>query len=222
MCGRTITGDVSWEQYHEWMGIIRGPSTPDLRARYNVAPTTMSPIFIADGVNKLGVMARWGLIPHWFRQTAADMKFSTFNARSEEAHAKPMFRDAMRNKHCLVPVQGYYEWKGAKGNKTPYMISVVTNAPAFCLAGLYSKIELPDFNGYTYTVLTEDSSEPIKDLHNRMPVMLDESSYDDWLNGTTSISDVSRVDPNRIKFHQVGKAVGNVRNDDSSLIDEVV
>jgi len=102
------------------------------------------------------------------------------------------------------------------------MISVSTNAPAFCLAGLYSKVDLPDFQGYTYTVLTEASYEPVKDLHNRVPVMLNEDSYESWVNSSTPITEIKRVEPNRITFHQVGKAVGNVRNDDVTLIDEVV
>ena len=104
MCGRTIIGDVSWGQHHEWMGIIRTPDTEEITARYNSAPTTMNPVFINDGAIKLGVMARWGLIPHWYDKPAASMKFSTFNARSEEAHEKPMFRDALRHSHCLIPV----------------------------------------------------------------------------------------------------------------------
>lgn len=218
MCGRTVTGDVSWEQYHAWLNITRDPDAIDLQPRYNNAPTTINPVFIPDGVNLRGVSARWGLVPHWFSAPVAQMKYATFNARSEDAASKPSFRDAMRGQHCLVPVQGYYEWKGPKGAKTPYLVTVQTNAPAFCLAGLYSKINLPDFQGYTYTVLTEASRAPIADLHNRMPVMLDEHSYDDWLAADTPLTAIKRVDPARIRCQRVGNAVGNVRNDGPSLI----
>lgn len=101
------------------------------------------------------------------------------------------------------------------------MISVKTNAPAFCFAGLYSKIELPNFSGYTYTVLTEASGGPIEGLHHRMPVMLDESAYEGWLGCQVSIDEVTRIDPTRLKFHQVGPEVGNVRNNYPELMDVV-
>lgn len=219
MCGRTVTGDVSWEQYHDWLNITRDTDAKDLQPRYNNAPTTINPVFIPDGAGLRGISARWGLVPHWFSGPVSQMKYATFNARSEDAASKPSFRDAMRAQHCLVPVQGYYEWKGPKGDKTPYLVSVKTNAPGFCLAGLYSKIDLPDFQGYTYTVLTEPSRDPIANLHSRMPVMLDESSYDDWLGADIALSAINRVDPARIDCHRVGKAVGNVRNDGPSLIE---
>ena len=220
MCGRAVTGDVSWQEYHDWMGILSVPDDP-IKENYNVAPTTLNPIFIQKKDGMHGVMARWGLIPHWFRKPVSEMKFSTFNARSEEAHDKPFYRDAMKSQHCLIPVQGYYEWTGKKGDKTPYYISVNTNAPAFCLAGLYSEIKLPDFEGYTYSVLTESSREPIKDLHHRMPILLDESSYSTWLSADSSLTDLPRVNPSRITYHKVGSAVGNVRNNHRDLIDIV-
>lgn len=218
MCGRAVTGDVSWQQYQEWMNLLRTPEEP-IRPNFNVAPTTMNPIFVPDGTGMKGVMARWGLVPEWFHKPLSEMKFSTFNARSEDAAGKPTFRDAMRSQHCLVPAQGYYEWTGAKGNKTPHYISVSTNAPAFCFAGLYTKVGLPDFNGYTYTVLTEASQEPIEGLHHRMPIMISESSYSDWMESKTPLTDIKRVEPTRISYHAVGAEVGKVHNNEPSLIE---
>jgi len=220
MCGRTVTGDVTWEQYHEWMSLFRVPTEP-IRPNFNIAPTTMNPIFVPGDEGLQGVMGRWGLVPHWFQKPISDMKFSTFNARSEDAASKPTFRDAMRSQHCLVPVRGYYEWVGSKGNKTPYYISVSTNAPAFCFAGLFTKVELPDFVGYTYTILTEPSKEPIEKLHNRMPVMVDENSYTDWISSRAALSIIERVKPSRISFHKVDARVGNVRNNEPTLIAEI-
>ncbi|MGE4612223.1 MAG: SOS response-associated peptidase [Paracoccaceae bacterium] len=217
MCGRAVTGDVNWEQYHEWMNLLREPDAP-VKPNFNNAPTTMNPIFIPDGDGIQGVMARWGLIPNWFHKPLSEMKFSTFNARSEDAASKPTFRDAMRSQHCLVPAQGYYEWTGVKGNKTPYYISVLTNAPAFCFAGLYTEVKLPGFVGYSYTVLTEGSQDPIKGLHHRMPVIIDEGSYDDWLGSETALTNITRIESSRFSFHEVNAKVGNVRNNEPSLI----
>jgi len=216
MCGRTIIGDVDWPQYFEWMSILSAPSTP-IRQSWNVAPTTINPIFIPQDGGLVGGMARWGLVPEWWKKPLKELKFATFNARSEEAADKPTFRAAMRHGHCLVPAQGYYEWTGPKGNKTPYMVSVETNAPGFCMAGLYTKVSLPDFEGFSYSILTEPAEGPLKDLHPRMPVMLDEGSYHDWAEGADML-DVARIAPARIRFHQVGKAVGRVGNDGPDLI----
>ncbi len=216
MCGRTIIGEVDWPQYFEWMSILSASSTP-IRHSWNVAPTTINPIFLPAEGGLIGGMARWGLVPAWWKKPLKELKFATFNARSEEAAEKPTFRHAMQHGHCLVPAKGYYEWTGAKGNKTPYMISVKTNAPGFCMAGLYTRVSLPDYQGLTYTILTEPSEAELKDLHPRMPVMLDESAYAGWTTGTP-LAALPRVSPARIRFHQVGKAVGKVSNDSPELI----
>lgn len=215
MCGRTIIGDVDWPQYFEWMSILSAPSTP-IRQSWNVAPTTINPIFIPQDGGLIGGMARWGLVPEWWKKPLKELKFATFNARSEEAAEKPSFRDAMRHGHCLVPAKGYYEWTGEKGHKTPYMVRVETNAPGFCMAGLYTRVSLPDFEGLTYTILTEPAEGSLQELHPRMPVMLDESGYRSWAAGAV-LDTLPRVSPARIHFHQVGKAVGKVGNDGPEL-----
>ena len=216
MCGRTIIGDVDWPQYFEWMSILSAPSTP-IRQSWNVAPTTINPIFIPSQGGLIGEMARWGLVPEWWKKPLKELKFATFNARSEDAADKPTFRHAMRNGHCLVPAKGYYEWTGPKGDKTPYMISIETNAPGFCMAGLFTQINLPEFTGITYCILTEAADGPLKSLHPRKPVMLDESAYQDWASGAP-LAEMPRVTPERIRFHKVGKAVGKVANDGPELI----
>ncbi len=220
MCGRAIAGDMTWEElYAAQRTFLDGLSgqEPPIRSSYNVAPTSLHPIIIDEGQGKTGVVARWGLIPHWYRKSLADWKANTFNARAEEAHEKPVFRDALKSRHCLVPVQGYYEWS----NKLPYRIYVETNMPAFCLAGLYSHVKLPDFEGYTFTVLTEAAQAPLDSLHHRTPVILDESSYDAWVQENVALKDAERVNPARIRYHRVAKEVGNVRNDYRELIDPV-
>jgi len=216
MCGRTVIGDVDWPQYFEWMNILSAPDTP-IRQSWNVPPTTVNPIFIPGQGGLVGELARWGLVPEWFHKPLKELKFATFNARSEEAAGKPTFRNAMRHGHCLVPAKGYYEWKGPKGHKTPYYVSVTTNAPGFCMAGLYSRVSLPDFDGFTYSILTESSTGALHDLHPRVPVMLDESAYKGWIDGQ-NLSEIKRVEPERINIQQVGYAVGKVGNDGPELI----
>jgi len=221
MCGRYATGPVTWADYRDWLHLTApAADETDPTERYNVAPTTKAPIVAAGEQGRVGRMARWGLIPHWFAKPIAEMKFSTFNARSEDAAAKPMFRDAIKHGRCLVPAIGYYEWTGPKGAKTPFFISVERNAPAFCFAGVRSFATLPDFEGETFSILTRPPEDPIAHIHNRMPIILDESAFDAWLEGAAS-DQVGRVDPSRLRFHPVGRAVGNVRNDRPELIKAV-
>jgi putative SOS response-associated peptidase YedK len=216
MCGRTIIGDVDWPQYFEWMSILSAPSTA-IRHSWNVAPTTINPIFLPTEGGLIGGLARWGLVPEWWKKPLKELKFATFNARSEEAAEKPTFRHAMQHGHCLVPAKGYYEWTGKKGNKTPYMVSVETNAPGFCMAGLYTRVSLPDYEGLTYTILTEPAEGVLQGLHPRMPVMLDETTYKSWTRGEP-LAALPRIKAERIRFRQVSKAVGSVSNDGPELI----
>lgn len=216
MCGRMIIGDVDWPQYYEWMNILSAPEQP-IRQSWNVAPTTINPIFVPAQGGLVGEMARWGLVPEWWKKPLKELKFATFNARSEEAAEKPTFRGAMKHGHCLVPAKGYYEWKGPKGNKTPYMISAITNAPGFCMAGLYTRVKLPDFEGATYTILTEAATGALAELHPRVPVMLDPTAYQGWVDGD-NLTTLPRIPADRIKIHQVGNAVGKVGNDGPELI----
>ncbi len=219
MCGRLIIGDVDWPQYFEWMNLLSVPNRP-IRQSWNLAPTSITPVFLPAEGGLAGAMARWGLVPDWWKKPLKELKFATFNARAEEAAEKPTFRHAMRHGHCLVPAAGYYEWTGPKGDKTPYMIGVKTNAPGFCMAGLFTRVTLPDFEGYTYTILTEAAKGPLKDLHPRMPVMLDESACHDWVTGA-KLPALPRISHDRIYFHRVDKAVGKVANDGPELIQPV-
>ena len=216
MCGRTILGDVDWPQYFEWMNLLAVPEQP-IRQSWNVAPTTVNPIFIAAKGGPIGDMARWGLVPEWWKKPLKEMKFATFNARSEEAAEKPAFRAAMRHDHCLVPAKGYYEWTGPKGDKTPYMICPTTNAPGFCMAGIFTRVSLPDFEGSTYSILTEAARGKLKELHPRMPVMLDAAAYQGWIAGA-ALATLPRIPVDRIEVVPVGKAVGKVGNDGPELI----
>jgi len=202
MCGRFnnhLKAMRNWaDLLREWPG--------DARLRYNVAPTATIPIVIDDKV----VSARWGLIPSWSKEFKS--KYSTFNARVESANEKPLFRGAWKNSHtCLVPAAGYYEWRLEDGVKQPYYIH--TPEAPLMFAGLWEPWE----DRYSCTILTEDSKGSMKNLHHRMPVMLD---YDDslrWLEKGTTETFMPNV-YERLNYYPVSTAVNSSRSEGEDLI----
>ncbi|MEM0921724.1 MAG: SOS response-associated peptidase, partial [Pseudomonadota bacterium] len=126
--------------------------------------------------------ARWGLIPPWFRGEVKAFRQTTFNARIETAHEKPSFRAAWAGRgqggRCLVPASGYYEWTGEKGAKQPWFIHLSGNAPFFCFAGLW---ERRTDGLVSYTILTRAADPVLSHLHHRMPVILPQDSWLDWM-----------------------------------------
>jgi putative SOS response-associated peptidase YedK len=150
-----------------------------LPLRYNVAPTQQVPVVrqIEDG-RELSTM-RWGLVPSW----ADDPKigYKLINARSEEASTKPSFRSAMKKRRCLIPADGYYEWKADGKKKQPYHIHRTDNQP-FAFAGLWETWHKAEPPLESCTILTTAAAKSIEWLHNRMPVILSPTDYDAWLN----------------------------------------
>ena len=147
----------------------------EYRPSYNIAPSQESPVIInRSGQRELTAM-KWGLIPSW----AKDEKTKLINARSETAHEKPSFKNSLKNQRCLIPADGFLEWKGKK--KQPYYIQL-KNQPLFAFAGLWStwsNLEGKSLN--TYTILTTEANEKLTPIHKRMPVILPREQYSTWL-----------------------------------------
>ena len=188
MCGRFIlTVDPS-----QLRAAFPGLSVPDdMPPRYNIAPSQPVAVIPNDGKNQLDFFI-WGLIPSW----AKDPKIGNrlINARSETAAEKPSFRAAFRRRRCLIPADGFYEWKKAASQKTkiPMLIRLKSGQP-FALAGLWDSWYAPDgSNILSCTILTTHPNDLVKDIHNRMPVILPAESYPLWL-------DPGEPDPNQLQ-----------------------
>jgi putative SOS response-associated peptidase YedK len=199
MCGRYVHPDSAAIE-RAW-NVGRASGDPFGR-RYNVLPTTNVPILrTASGTNELElVMARWGFIPHWWKAQRPPQ--STINARSEEAAAKPMWRDAYRRARCLVPAEGWYEWREleridratgeVKRYKQPYFMRREDGAP-FCFAGLLATWRAPEADApvLSCAILTRAAGGRIAELHDRMPVVLPAAAQGEWLDA--SLIDAARV-----------------------------
>ncbi|MCB2130683.1 MAG: SOS response-associated peptidase [Rhodobacteraceae bacterium] len=175
MCGRFILGDGTWANYHTDLSILWGTTS---RISYNIKPTEPIDIVWRDLGRLATGTARWWFVPHWFKNAASEWKATTFNARIETAHDKPVFRAAWRNGRCLVPATGYYEWTGTRGNKKPWFIAPKQNLPVFFFAGLFAR----DADGQpSCAILTRAADPALEDLHPRMPVMLGSDELMPWL-----------------------------------------
>ncbi|MCL7454392.1 MAG: SOS response-associated peptidase [Anaerolineae bacterium] len=169
------------------------PEIPDLKPRYNIAPT--QPVAVvrlpAEGSSRELALVHWGLIPFW----ADDPKIGArmINARAETAADKPAFRAAFRRRRCLVPADGFYEWQKQNGPKQPYYIHMADGTP-FAFAGLWERWQGPDDTVIdSCTLLTTEPNDLIRSLHNRMPVILQPQHYDLWLD--PSLEDASVLKP---------------------------
>jgi putative SOS response-associated peptidase YedK len=145
---------------------------PVLEPRYNIAPTQMVAIIRLEketGRRRLDFV-RWGLIPFWSKDPSIGNKL--INARAETAAEKPAFSSAFKSRRCLVPADGYYEWKKRKeGQKQPYLARNADGTP-FAFAGLWEKWQAPEDQIIeSCTILTTDANDLTRPIHDRMPVV---------------------------------------------------
>jgi putative SOS response-associated peptidase YedK len=191
----------------------------DWTPRYNIAPTQPVPVIRqhpTEPTRHLSQM-RWGLIPAWSKDASGAAKM--INARSETAHSLPAFRDAMKYRRCLVPADGFYEWRGSGKEKQPYCFEV-NEGKLFAFAGLWEGWKDPNGNWIkTYSILTTMPNPVTSPIHDRMPVILNASDYDLWLDpGMKNASVVSELlkpfDARMMRCYAVSTRVNNVQNDD--------
>jgi putative SOS response-associated peptidase YedK len=187
---------------------------------YNIAPTTLNPVVTSHSPNKIQLM-KWGLIPKWAKEEKIGYKM--INARSETAAEKPSFREAFKFRRCLIPANGFYEWKRNGKEKTPYYIHS-TKHKLFAFAGLYEIWNNP--NGsviQSYTILTQAAVGKIKDIHDRMPIILEQEEETEWLNAdSTEPAQLQKLfntypDEN-IDMHTISNDVNSPAHNSSELI----
>jgi putative SOS response-associated peptidase YedK len=220
MCGR-FTQSYTWRELVELYQLTQ--PAPNLRPRYNIAPTTSIAVLrLADAGPEL-VPMRWGLIPGWWKKTAKEVP-STFNARAETAAQKPMFRSAFKRTRCIVPTSGYYEWRAVEGGKQPYFISAADGG-VLSIAGLWDEWKDPQAGEtiVSCTLIVTRANDFTRPIHDRMPVLLGRQDHDAWLTGKAG-AELLRSAPNYLlRMWPVSKRV-NVSgrgDDDPGLIEPV-
>ena len=215
MCGR-FTLRTPTPVLVEHFGLGRIPALPP---RFNVAPTQeVAAVRQRDsGSGRETVMLRWGLIPSWSKDPTGSAPM--INARSETAAEKPSFRSAFRRRRCLVPADGFYEWKRTGRAKEAFHIQLSDGAP-FAFAGLWERWNADDSQAAieSCTILTIEPNEVMQPIHDRIPVILPAEAYAQWLDPQfDSVEGLQELlvpyPADRMAAEPVGSFVNNVRHE---------
>jgi putative SOS response-associated peptidase YedK len=223
MCGRArLSSDVS--EIRLVFSIPPDRPAPNIAASWNVAPTDPLPIVRYDGTagkRSLDVM-RWGLVPFW----AKDIKvgFANINAKAEGLESKPAFREAFQRRRCLVPVDNFFEWAKTASGKQPYAIALADRG-IMAMAGLWETWRSPAGETVrSFAIVTTTPNELCAEIHNRMPVILKPAVWPVWLGEEPAAPPelkalLAPYPANEMIAWPVSARVGNVRNNDASLIE---
>lgn len=168
---------------------------PSLPLRFNVAPTQEAAVVrvTSPGGPRHLDLLKWGLVPYWAENPSIGNRM--INARSESVADKPAYRWSFRKQRCLIATDGFYEWKKEGKLKQPFHIRRKDRQP-FAFAGLWARWKPKDGSGDpldSFTILTTDSNDLIRPLHDRMPVILDRTNFDLWLD--PQVEDRDRLQP---------------------------
>ncbi len=179
MCGR-FTLAINPGAIEEYFAVDASGEHTDLSPRYNIAPSQDIAVVVKPDAesDRALTMMRWGLIPHW----AKDIKigYKMINAKGETLTEKPAYRTAYKKRRCLIPATGFYEWQARNGHKQPYYIHRQDEG-VLAFAGLWEHWEHEGQSIYSTTIITTDADNKIRDIHDRMPVILPQSNFEDWL-----------------------------------------
>ncbi|GAB4230056.1 MAG: SOS response-associated peptidase [Acidobacteriota bacterium] len=196
-------------------------SDVNIPPRFNIAPTQLAPVVrLAGEDGREGALLRWGLIPHWMKEPPTGNQM--INARAESLAEKPAFRDALRRRRCLVPADGFYEWRSTNGRKQPYYFRP-RELPMFAFAGLWEQWRSPDDELVeSFTIITCPANEIVRLVHPRMPVILRTEEYDLWLYEGAAKEVHQRLltpcPPELLEAYPVSLRVNNPRNDSPDCI----
>lgn len=223
MCGRYVRKSTRRE-IAAWFGTEEGENL-DWGTSYNVAPQTFQPVVRLKRENgqREIVLMRWGLIPFWSKD--AKIGYSTINAKAETVATAPAFREAFKQRRCLIPADAFYEWQKLNPkHKQPFAIALSSREP-YGFAGVWERWRDPQTQEWleTFSILTTDANQVVAPLHNRMPVIIERKDYARWLGSGDPAqppADLLRPFPaEQMTAWKVDKAVGNVRNDHAQLLE---
>lgn len=221
MCGRfaaTLTPE-------KMAAIYRIKGSVDTAPRYNIAPTQPVAAIWEQHGRREAHFARWGLVPGWVKDPR---EFPLIiNARAESMAEKPAFRDALKHGRCIIPADGYYEWRtNPDKTKQPFYIALADGKP-MAMAGLWASWMGPNGEEIdSFATITVPANAQLAAVHERMPAILDGAALDAWLDvanvrATEAAQLALPLPEGALKFHPVSRRVNSAREDDAGLIVEV-
>ena len=205
MCGRYSLTDPA-EAMERLFGLEADPA---MVPRFNIAPGQSAPVLrILDGEREIST-PKWGLVPHWVKSASTRL----INARAETVATK--FKSAFSSRRCLVPADGFFEWRKEGAGKQPYRIGF-KGGPPFAMAGIWERGR----RGDTFAIVTTAANVRIAPIHHRAPAIVAETSHDLWLRGDNSAAQslLRPCAPDAMAFYRVSSRVNDVRNDDEDCI----
>jgi putative SOS response-associated peptidase YedK len=206
MCGRFTLTTPDYGTVLTFLGAeMRGEEIPLYRPRFNVAPEDRHWVVLQEGGNRWMRPALWGF-PNRFARPG-EKRDSFINARIETAAEKPTFRGAFRERRCVIPADGFYEWSGPKGKKIPYWFHPAKGG-LLPFAGLFETD--PELR---FTILTTSANSTVAPIHDRMPVILPPDSVGEWLERGRLSGSPPPLDP-----RPVSPRVNSARNDDAACL----
>jgi putative SOS response-associated peptidase YedK len=204
MCGRyKITKPVT-----KTLDLVKTKIKVEDTDNYNAHPSQQLPIIRSYTNGKTLELSEWGLVPSW--SSKLDKFSPLINARKETLVEKITFKNLIQTSRCVVPADGYYEWKREDKNKTPYYFSKENDEMIF-FAAIHQ-------NG-KFCIITREATEKISTVHHREPLIVNQSQINNYLNIKKNAMEVlSSIKPPNLKFHEISKDVNNPINNDPALI----
>ena len=199
---------------------------PNFPPSWNIAPTQQAPVLRWNpqtGQRHLNLL-RWGLVPHWAKDASGAARM--MNARSDSIAEKPSFREAFQKRRCLVPMDGFYEWRGEGASRQAFAVAL-RDGSAMAVAGLWEGWRQPDGEWLrTFTVITVDSAGRQASIHPRMPAILPPELWDAWLGAEPAepeeLLDLLGPCPDEeLAFWPIGARVGKFSENDAGLLERV-
>jgi putative SOS response-associated peptidase YedK len=214
MCGR-YTYNLTWDQIVSLYRLTLPDERPEgLKPSYNVAPTDVMPIIRPAGNGRELVRAGWGLVPYWLKpEQLAKRPFSTINARADCIQTAPAYREPFAERRCLVPSTGWYEWQKISSKaKQPFHFQ--PTARPFAFGGVYDVWKGDGGKAIiSFAIVTTEAAPATRAYHDRMPLVLEESQFEDWMRGPAErAAGTMKPYAGRIDVWQVSSEVGAVKN----------
>ena len=219
MCGR-ITQDLNLKLLFDRYGLSRATPALNLAPRYNGCPTQDFVVVRRAGGERILAKLRWGLVPGWAKDLKTRGKDDQRPLRDRARKARIPFA-AFRRRRCVIPVNGWFEWRRENGEKQPYWLRPA-GEEVFSLAALWERWEKGEEPVETFTVLTTSATAALADIHHRQPVIVEDAALDEWLDPGTSpqrlLALAAAANEGPFERRAVSTRVNSARNDDAGLL----
>lgn len=221
MCGRFLLTIDEITAIAKRFGILERFLKIEWIPHYNIAPTQQCLTVIVEENKPHLVPMSWGFIPHWSKDKKSG--YSLINARAESVKIKPAFRESFQRRRCLVPADGFFEWRKTPQGKIPFCVRL-KNEEIFAFAGLWDQWTSEEGESIkSFTILTCQSNALVANLHDRMPVILKRENEDAWLD--PSVRDPEKLEPllspypdREMKMYEVSSVVNSWKNDTDECV----